>query len=262
MVEFTAFRMGRVFAWVLGVATVAALASPASARPMHRHHGHTASHHGDHHVSHRGYHRHQRHQRYVKRQSSWNQPGFAADNGFAQPFGVTSNNQAQTYVPNDASGSSAPRMIKQRAQRRSARQAPESQQAAEAQQAQWQTWNGGGGSGSNLVAAARSYIGGNPTGRGRLWCARFMNMVLERSGHRGTGSDMASSFARYGQRISGPQVGAIAVMSRGKRGGHVGVVSGIDARGNPIVVSGNHGRRVAESVYSKGRIYAYVMPSS
>lgn len=120
----------------------------------------------------------------------------------------------------------------------------------------------GGFGGSNVVAEARRYIGGNPTGRSRLWCARFMNMVLEKSGHKGTGSDMARSFAGYGQRISGPQVGAIAVMSRGRRGGHVGVVSGIDAKGNPIVISGNHGRRVAESTYSRGRVYAYVMPSS
>lgn len=119
----------------------------------------------------------------------------------------------------------------------------------------------GGFGGSNVVAEARRYIGGNPTGRSRLWCARFMNFVLQRSGHTGTGSDMASSFARYGQRISGPQVGAIAVMSR-RGGGHVGVVSGIDANGNPIVISGNHGRRVAESTYSRGRIYAYVMPTS
>jgi uncharacterized protein (TIGR02594 family) len=121
----------------------------------------------------------------------------------------------------------------------------------------------GGFGGSSLVAEARRYIGsGNPTSRARLWCARFMNMVLERSGHKGTGSDMARSFANYGQRISGPQVGAIAVMSRGRRGGHVGIVSGIDAKGNPIVISGNHGHRVAEATYSRGRVYAYVMPSS
>jgi uncharacterized protein (TIGR02594 family) len=113
---------------------------------------------------------------------------------------------------------------------------------------------------SNIVAEARRYIGGNPTGRGRLWCARFMNMVLQHSGLHGTGSDMASSFAHYGQRVSGPQIGAIAVMGR-RGGGHVGVVSGIDASGNPIVVSGNHGHRVAESVYPRGRIYAYVMPT-
>ena len=119
---------------------------------------------------------------------------------------------------------------------------------------------GGSFGSSNVVDAARQYIGGNPTGRSRLWCARFMNMVLQRSGYSGTGSDMASSFARYGQRISGPQVGAIAVMSR-RGGGHVGIVSGIDASGNPIVISGNHGHRVAESVYSRGRVYAYVMPN-
>jgi uncharacterized protein (TIGR02594 family) len=113
---------------------------------------------------------------------------------------------------------------------------------------------------SNVVAEARRYIGGNPTGRGSLWCARFMNMVLQHSGMHGTGSDMASSFAHYGQRVSGPQIGAIAVMGR-RGGGHVGVVSGIDASGNPIVVSGNHGHRVAESVYPRGRIYAYVMPT-
>jgi uncharacterized protein (TIGR02594 family) len=113
---------------------------------------------------------------------------------------------------------------------------------------------------SNVVAEARRYIGGNPTGRGRLWCARFMNMVLQHAGLHGTGSDMARSFASYGQRVSGPQIGAIAVMGR-RGGGHVGVVSGIDASGNPIVVSGNHGHRVAESVYPRGRIYAYVVPT-
>jgi uncharacterized protein (TIGR02594 family) len=112
---------------------------------------------------------------------------------------------------------------------------------------------------SDVVAEARRYIGGNPTSRGSLWCARFMNMVLERSGHHGTGSDMASSFAHYGQRVSGPQIGAIAVMSR-RGGGHVGVVSGIDASGNPILVSGNNGNRVREAPVSRGRIYAYVLP--
>jgi uncharacterized protein (TIGR02594 family) len=120
--------------------------------------------------------------------------------------------------------------------------------------------SGGFGS-SNIVAEARRYLGGNPTGRGSLWCARFMNLVLQRSGYRGTGSDMANSFASYGQRVSGPQIGAIAVMGR-RGGGHVGVVSGIDASGNPIVVSGNNGNRVREAPISRGRIYAYVMPTN
>ena len=114
---------------------------------------------------------------------------------------------------------------------------------------------------SNVVAEARRYLGGNPTGRGSLWCARFMNLVLQRSGYHGTGSDMASSFAHYGQRISGPQVGAIAVMGR-RGGGHVGIITGIDAAGNPIMISGNNGNRVRETSVSHGRIYAYVMPTS
>jgi uncharacterized protein (TIGR02594 family) len=122
-----------------------------------------------------------------------------------------------------------------------------------------ESMSGGFGS-SSVVTEARRYLGGNPTGRGSLWCARFMNMVLQHSGYRGTGSDMARSFASYGQRVSGPQVGAIAVMGR-RGGGHVGVVSGIDASGNPIVVSGNNGNRVREAPISRGRIYAYVMPT-
>jgi uncharacterized protein (TIGR02594 family) len=113
---------------------------------------------------------------------------------------------------------------------------------------------------SNVVAEARRYLGGNPTGRGSLWCARFMNMVLQHSGYRGTGSDMANSFAHYGQRISGPQIGAIAVMGR-RGGGHVGIITGIDAQGNPIMISGNNGNRVREAPVSRGRIYAYVMPN-
>jgi uncharacterized protein (TIGR02594 family) len=116
---------------------------------------------------------------------------------------------------------------------------------------------GGGGS---LVAEARRWIGGNPTGRSSLWCGNFMNFVLNRTGHQASPSNQARSFASYGHRLPGPQVGAIAVMSRGHGGGHVGVVTGIDPNGNPIIISGNHGHKVGEGVYPRGRIYAYVMP--
>ncbi len=116
----------------------------------------------------------------------------------------------------------------------------------------------GGGFGGDLVSEARRYIGGNPTGRSSLWCGAFMDLILQRTGHR-PGSNLARDYANYGARISGPQVGAIAVMGR-RGGGHVGVVSGIDESGNPIIISGNHGHRVAEATYSRGRVYAYVMP--
>jgi uncharacterized protein (TIGR02594 family) len=112
----------------------------------------------------------------------------------------------------------------------------------------------GGYSSDAVVSEARKYIGTNPTGRGSLWCGAFMDLVLKRTGHAG-GGNLARAYARYGTRVSGPQVGAIAVMNH-----HVGVVSGIDANGNPIIVSGNHNRTVAESVYPRSRIAAYVLP--
>jgi uncharacterized protein (TIGR02594 family) len=116
----------------------------------------------------------------------------------------------------------------------------------------------GGATSDSLVSEARKYIGTNPTGRGSLWCGAFMDMVLKRTGHSG-GGNLARSYVHYGQRVSGPQVGAIAVMGR-RGGGHVGVVSGVDPNGNPIIVSGNHNHTVAESVYPAGRISAYVLP--
>jgi len=121
--------------------------------------------------------------------------------------------------------------------------------------------------GSSLVAEARKYLGTNPTGRGSLWCGAFMDLILKRTGHPG-GGNLALGYERYGTRVLGPRVGAIAVMGRrgraagGSRGGHVGVVAGIDANGNPIIISGNHNRTVAEATYPKSRIAAYVMPPS
>lgn len=121
----------------------------------------------------------------------------------------------------------------------------------------------GGFTANALVSEARKYIGTNPTGRGSLWCGAFMDLVLKRTGHPG-GGNLASSYAHYGTRVSGPQVGAIAVMGR-RGGGHVGVVSGIDPNGNPIIISGNTRmgggpHSTLEHAYPRSRIYAYRMP--
>ena len=95
----------------------------------------------------------------------------------------------------------------------------------------------------------------------KLWCADFMNFVLRRAGGKGTQSRAARSFLQYGTKLDGPRVGAIAIMYRkGPNSGHVGVVRGTDGQGNPIIVSGNHGDSVRQSVYPKSRVLAYVMP--
>jgi uncharacterized protein (TIGR02594 family) len=119
-----------------------------------------------------------------------------------------------------------------------------------------------GASNPHWISVARQYKGTNPTGRKSLWCADFMNLVLNRSGLKGTSSSTARSFASYGQRLPGPKVGAIAVLSRGKNGGHVGIVTGVNPDGNLTLLSGNHNNRVAEANYSRNRVIAYVWPTS
>lgn len=113
----------------------------------------------------------------------------------------------------------------------------------------------GGFSSNSLVSEARRYMGTNPTGRRSQWCGAFVDLVLKKTGHA-PGSNLAAAYKNYGTRVSGPQVGAIAVMNH-----HVGIVSGIDANGNPILISGNHNRTTAESVYPRSRIAYYVVPN-
>jgi len=117
------------------------------------------------------------------------------------------------------------------------------------------------GGNPHWINVARQYKGTNPTKRRSLWCADFLNLVLERSGKSGTSSSMAGSFIGYGQRLSGPQVGAIAVIGRGRGAAHVGIVTGLDGSGNPVIISGNHNNTVAEATYSSGRVIAYVWPA-
>ena len=62
---------------------------------------------------------------------------------------------------------------------------------------------------------------------GRLICAVNVNAALAERGIRGTGSAMAKSFLRWGQS-SAPVPGAVAVSSRGRRGGHVAIVSRVE----------------------------------
>ena len=113
-------------------------------------------------------------------------------------------------------------------------------------------------SSNGLIAEARKYLGGNPTGWSSEWCGKFLDMVLKKTGHKG-GGNLARGYIKYGVRLAGPEVGAIAVFSR-KGGGHVGIVTGIDSNGNPIIISGNHNDRVAIATYPSSRALAYVRP--
>lgn len=106
---------------------------------------------------------------------------------------------------------------------------------------------------TGLAARASRYIGANARQLGlpaRLWCADFMNMLVGGSDRR------AISYARRGAPARHGCINCIAVTSR-RGGAHVGIVKGYDARGNPILISGNHGRRVGVGVYALNRVIAF-----
>ncbi|MBR1275104.1 TIGR02594 family protein [Bradyrhizobium sp. AUGA SZCCT0283] len=294
MRQLFAFRRSlRFITLALCSASIVVFVSPASARPHHGAGRHARAYHAGHHVNHHYAYRHHRHAtRMSRRDRSAPQmqargladanPSFMVSSPqMVAPGGFGSSNVAaearagrahRARLRHAAQASRWERGVAQMQARglanANASVATDASVATNSSVGPNATVTPAGGAmassftSSNVVAEARRYLGGNPTGRGSLWCARFMNMVLQHSGYRGTGSDMANSFANYGQRISGPQVGAIAVMSRGRRGGHVGIITGIDASGNPIMISGNNGNRVREAPVSRGRIYAYVMPTS
>jgi uncharacterized protein (TIGR02594 family) len=258
MFELFASRLSRcVIALALFFAAVAAFSSPASAR-SHRHHSaerHAYVHHASryHHYRH-----HARSSRFERSAAQLQAGGFMNTQASYDP---NANSGNMHYAGDGDMGIGA--NISRAGNMSRARHmsyAVNKSSAGDTGTAGNTGMSSGFGGGSGLVSEARRYIGGNPTGRGSLWCARFMNMVLQKTGHQGTGSDMANSFAHYGTRVSGPQVGAIAVMGR-RGGGHVGIITGVDAQGNPIMISGNNGNRVREAPISRGRIYAYVMPN-
>ena len=125
------------------------------------------------------------------------------------------------------------------------------------QQPQQQSFFSGFGGGIAVVDRARQYIGATASQvgvRSTLWCSAFLRKITGASGV----DDRAMSWERK-QHIA-PQVGAVVTMGR-RGGGHVGVVSGFTAKGDPIVISGNHGGRVRQGVYSRSRIRAWVSPT-
>lgn len=127
------------------------------------------------------------------------------------------------------------------------------------------SFGAGLGGGGSLISEARRYMGmtGAQLGvkhRGQ-WCGEFLGRVARVAGIKTPGNpNMAPDWREAGQRISGPRVGAIALVNRGRRVGHVGVVTGVSDSGDPIIISGNHNNRVAEVTYPRGSIAAYIWP--
>ena len=81
-------------------------------------------------------------------------------------------------------------------------------------------------------------IGKDYTHNSIPWCALFTNAVLQQVGLKGTGTLWALDFAKWGQGLPGPAIGAFAAMKR-DGGGHITIVVGRDQHGNLMCCGGN-----------------------
>lgn len=94
------------------------------------------------------------------------------------------------------------------------------------------------------------------------WCAIFIGWVLETAGIKSTRSAAARSYERWGQRLSSPVPGCIAVLSRPGGAswmGHVGFF--VEERGERVcLLGGNQNDKVSLAWFNKDRVVAYVWP--
>jgi uncharacterized protein (TIGR02594 family) len=92
------------------------------------------------------------------------------------------------------------------------------------------------------------------------WCALTVNYALVASGLPGNDSLWALDFARYGTRLKGPAVGAIATKKR-DGGGHVFLVVGRTRDGRLVGRGGNQSDMVCDEVFDPSMITAYTWPN-
>ena len=142
MRQMFAFRRSlRFIALAMCSASIVVLVTPASARPHHGAGRHARAYHAGHHAKRHYTHHHHRH---TKRLSRW-------ERGVARM-------QAGGFADTKRKLFTGPK--------------PRSECNPDAARRH----DGASGfDSSNVVAEARRHLGGNPTGRGSLWCARFTN---------------------------------------------------------------------------------------
>ncbi len=93
------------------------------------------------------------------------------------------------------------------------------------------------------------------------WCAAFVCAMLEKAGFKSTHKANAKSYLTFGEELSGPKVGAIAVLNRGTdpASGHVGFVVGFNSS-SVYLLGGNQSNMVRVSSFQRWRVLQYRWP--
>ena len=95
------------------------------------------------------------------------------------------------------------------------------------------------------------------------WCAAFVGAVLAECGIKGTGTLWALDYAKWGQKLVEPKIGAIATKRRhtasGALAGHVFFVAGI-SKTHVTALGGNQADSVCMEIIPKSEIRSYSWP--
>ena len=91
------------------------------------------------------------------------------------------------------------------------------------------------------------------------WCAAFVGAVLAEAGLPNTGTLWALDYAKYGQKLDKPIVGAIATKKR-VGGGHVFFIASFDDK-YVYGLGGNQNDQVSIARFDRKVIYAYTWPT-
>lgn len=92
------------------------------------------------------------------------------------------------------------------------------------------------------------------------WCAAYVDAVLAESGFPTMDTLWARNFLDYGEPVTDPKKGDIAVFTRGKSYGHVGFFLDFQSSGGieyVTLLNGNISGKVAISNYPKSRLLGF-----
>ena len=95
------------------------------------------------------------------------------------------------------------------------------------------------------------------------YCAKGVSAILEMCGIRSTRSAWARSYAKWGQELDGPALGAVVVFWRQSIGstlGHVGFVAGKDSSGNVMCLGFNQSDSINIRALPMARVLSFRWP--
>jgi uncharacterized protein (TIGR02594 family) len=89
------------------------------------------------------------------------------------------------------------------------------------------------------------------------WCAAFVNASLMQSGVKGSGSQLAKSFEKWGNPTKTPQKGDVVVLKFGNGRQHVGFFDSFNPDGSVNVLGGNQGNSVSIKRYNINSVVGF-----